>query len=904
MKVNTDEWKVIKRNGELVDFNAKSIENAIQNAAKDLEVEMVDIDLIMEQIFQEIEENLSEGAIGVEDIQDIVVNTLIDFNYHDVVRHFIEYRFEHKRIREFIEAKEAFIEKYKNASNTADATIDDNSNVGARNIAVVNNEIHKPDNIQVSRGLVMRKLRETRPDFDYKQYIRDLQHHRVYKHDESSFCGPQPPYCASISMYPFLNNGLKEIGGLSAAPKNIDSFCGIYINLIFAISSQFAGAIATSEFLLYFDYFARQEWGDNYYLNPGKVTRISVKHKKTIQEQIHQYFQQVIYSINQPTAARGMQSAFVNFSYFDKPFFEGMFGNFVFPDGTKPQWESLCWLQKEFMKWFNAERLKRVLTFPVESFALVYKDGKFLDQDSADFVAEEYARGHSFFTYISDSVDSLSSCCFEGDVRMMYSKDGDNHFEKCEPIKDAYEKNIGKVIKVLGYNPYTLKREWVRGKFIKTTSSELYKIVLKDRSCDWTYMTVTADHIFPILRNGKTIDIEARYLTKTDKMLADRAQWNLSEDDYSEISYVDIQSIERIDDKIDVYCVELEDKESPYFVLSNGIITHNCRLKNKVQTKEFNFTNGNMGVETGSKSVITLNLNRIIQDYFKSELCTREDAISMWKENRNDPDEKSKGSVAKGFAKYLTEILERVYIYHEAYNDILWDEYESGLLPTYNAGFIDLNKQYLTIGINGLNEAAEFLGLECSDNPEYEYFCQLIFSTIKEQNLKHKTKKLNFNTECVPAESLAIKNYNWDKADGYWVPEDRNLYASYIYKPSDPKRDIFEKIRMHGSRFIGDYLDGGSAAHLNLDAHLSKEQYMHILKYAAEEGCQYLTFNIPMSECRKCGHIVNAPIHECPMCGSDHITRYTRIIGYLTAVPNWSKGRQIEEKTRIYESVK
>lgn len=740
MKVNTDEWKVIKRNGELVDFNAKSIENAIQNAAKDLEVEMVDIDLIMEQIFQEIEENLSEGAIGVEDIQDIVVNTLIDFNYHDVVRHFIEYRFEHKRIREFIEAKEAFIEKYKNASNTADATIDDNSNVGARNIAVVNNEIHKPDNIQVSRGLIMRKLRDTRPDFDYKQYIRDLQHHRIYKHDESSFCGPQPPYCASISMYPFLNSGLKEIGGLSAAPKNIDSFCGIYINLIFAISSQFAGAIATSEFLLYFDYFARQEWGDNYYLNPGKVTRISIKHKKTIQEQIHQYFQQVIYSINQPTAARGMQSAFVNFSYFDKPFFEGMFGNFVFPDGTRPVWESLSWLQKEFMKWFNAERLKRVLTFPVESFALVYKDGKFLDQDSADFVAEEYARGHSFFTYISDSVDSLSSC---------------------------------------------------------------------------------------------------------------------------------------------------------------------CRLKNKVQTKEFNFTNGNMGVETGSKSVITLNLNRIIQDYFNiGGLCTREDAINIWKEDRNDPDKRSKGSIARGFMNYLIKILERVYIYHEAYNDILWDEYESGLLPTYNAGFIDLNKQYLTIGINGLNEAAEFIGLECSDNPEYEYFCQLIFSTIKEQNLKHKTKKLNFNTECVPAESLAIKNYNWDKAEGYWVPEDRNLYASYIYKPSDSKRDIFEKIRMHGSRFIGDYLDGGSAAHLNLDAHLSKEQYMHILKYAADEGCQYLTFNIPMSECRKCGHIVNAPIRECPMCGSDHITRYTRIIGYLTAVPNWSKGRQIEEKTRVYESVK
>lgn len=521
MKVNTDEWKVIKRNGELVDFNAKSIERAIQNAAKDLEVEMVDIDLIMEQIFQEIEENLSEGAIGVEDIQDIVVNTLIDFNYHDVVRHFIEYRFEHKRIREFIEAKEAFIEKYKNASNTADATIDDNSNVGARNIAVVNNEIHKPDNIQVSRGLVMRKLRETRPDFDYKQYIRDLLHHRIYKHDESSFCGPQPPYCASISMYPFLNSGLKEIGGLSAAPKNIDSFCGIYINLIFAISSQFAGAIATSEFLLYFDYFARQEWGDNYYLNPGKVTRISVKHKKTIQEQIHQYFQQVIYSINQPTAARGMQSAFVNFSYFDKPFFEGMFGNFVFPDGTRPVWESLCWLQKEFMKWFNAERLKRVLTFPVESFALVYKDGKFLDQDSADFVAEEYARGHSFFTYISDSVDSLSSCCFKGsEVLKIYTKDGKEFLTTIKDFVDsnncsidsAGSRNMKDIYYIDSYNGEddSTKKTKITGVLKKKYSGKMYKFYTDDR-----FIEVTADHLIKVKdKEGNILTIPANFLAK------------------------------------------------------------------------------------------------------------------------------------------------------------------------------------------------------------------------------------------------------------------------------------------------------------------------------------------------------------------------------------------------------
>ena len=517
---------------------------------------------------------------------------------YEAAKHFILYREKHKQIRDYVNNKVSFISKYKNASNTANATVDDNSNVGNRNIAVINAEIHKPDNIEISRGMVMHKLKELAPDFDNKQYIRDLESHIIYKHDESSFSGAIAPYCCSISMYPFLMNGIEGIGGLSAAPNNIDSFCGMYINLIFATSAQFAGAVATSEFLLYFDYFARKEWGDDYYRHSDTKISISTRRQKTILSQIHQYWQQVIYSINQPAAARGMQSAFVNFSYFDKPFFDGMFENFYFPDGTQPIWESLSWIQKEFMKWFNKERLRCLLTFPVESFALVYKDGKFVDEDSAKFVAEEYARGHSFFTYISDTVDSLSSC---------------------------------------------------------------------------------------------------------------------------------------------------------------------CRLKNKVQTKEFNFTNGNMGVETGSKSVITLNLNRIVQDYFNIDgLATREDAQSIWKQDD--------GTIHTEFKIYFCKILERVYLYHVAYNELLWDMYNANLLPVYKSGFIDLNKQYLTIGLNGLNQAAEFLGIQCSDNKEYEEFCQFIFGTIKQSNENNKCKfnghQLTFNTECVPAESLAIKNYNWDKADG------------------------------------------------------------------------------------------------------------------------------------------
>ena len=538
--------------------------------------------------------------------------------------------------------------------------------------------------------------------------------------------------CTSITMYPFLMDGIKGLGGLSASPKNLKSFCGIFCNMIFAISSQFAGAVAVSEALLYFTYFCKKEWGDDFYKRPNEIIeRPCNGEPRTILKEIQQYWQQIIYTINQPAAARGFQSAFVNFSYFDKPFFEGMFGEFYFPDGTKPDWESLSWIQKEFMKWFNAERLKTILTFPVETVTLLYKDGKFLDEDMYNFVCDEYERGHSFFTYISDTVDSLSSC---------------------------------------------------------------------------------------------------------------------------------------------------------------------CRLKNKLQTKEFNFTNGNIGIQTGSKSVITFNLNRIIQLWYRKE-CERQDKKFEFDE-----------TYYTSLKKYLTKIIDRVYKYHHAYNELLWDMHDAGLLPAYKAGFINLNKQYLTLGINGLNQAAEFLGMKCNDNPKYSQFCQEVFSLFKEQNELHKDTNskhhLIFNTEQVPAESLGVKNYNFDKQDGFWTPDDTNLYASYIFKPNDPTVSVLEKIRMHGKNYIGEYLDGGAACHINLDSHLSSKQYKHILEYAAKNGCNYLTFNIPMTECDECGKIVNQPLKECPSCGSKSLTYYSRIIGYLTAVKNWSDARQKEYKTRIFHHIK
>lgn len=623
--------------------------------------------------------------------------------------------------------KNDFITNYIHASNASTGSkYDPNANVCNKNIATLNAEIPKQGNIQFNRYNTSNKIAKLYSKKLAKQYIEDLNSHIIYKNDESSF-GINSPYCVAIQSYPFLVDGLKGLGGLSAAPKNLDSFCGMFVNLVFAVSSQFAGAVAVAGTFNMFDYYARKEWGDEYYKHDDMPARMKYENGEpkpiSISKQIEQYFQQIVYSINQPAAARGFQSAFTNFGYFDKPYFEGMYGDFVFPDGTRPQWESVSYLQKKFMKWLNKERTKCVLTFPVETMSLLYVDGEFVDKEYADFTAEMYAEGHSFFTYLSDSPDTLSSC---------------------------------------------------------------------------------------------------------------------------------------------------------------------CRLSNKITENTFSFTNGLTGESTGSKSVITLNYSRITQNFINEIYGGNRNA---WKDDKED--------FKKKYKEYLIPILERVYKYHTAYNEILWDLYEANMLPVYTAGFIHLNKQYLTLGLNGVNEAWMFLGGECRYSEDYIEFCKMICGTMKEQNTLHKTKKTMFNSEFVPAESLGIKNYKWDLSDGYWVPEGRNCYTSYFFLPDDENVSVIEKMELHGKKFV-ENLDGGSACHINLKEHLSFDQYRQLLNVAGSLGTNYFTFNVKNTECEKCGYISKNTLSECPHCGNKDLTYWTRIIGYLVKTKSFSEGRQIEESKRIY----
>ena len=683
---------VIKRDKKVEPFDVNKIDAAITKAFNAVN-EPIDSDIL-----QDIKDELYiNNIVSVEELQDQLEKALMACDYYDVAKAFILYRRKRAESRALNEKKQ-FIKDYAKAKNAVTGSkYDANANVTEKNIVTLNGELFKGDVIKVNRAILTDKIRELYGEELAKEYIRMLEQHLLYKHDETSIM----PYCVAITMYPFLLEGLQPIGGLSARPKNLDSFCGMFVNLVFAISSQFAGAVATGEFLMYFDYFARKEWGDDYWKRPEEM----VDKHRNIDKTLEQKFQQIVYSINQPAAARNFQSVFWNISYFDKNYFEGIFGEFYFPDGTQPQWESLSWLQKKFAKWFNEERTKCILTFPVETMALLTNGEDVVDEEYADFTAEMYSKGHSFFTYMSDSPDSLSSC---------------------------------------------------------------------------------------------------------------------------------------------------------------------CRLRNEVTDNQFSYSLGAGGIATGSKSVMTLNINRLVQD-----------------------------AVNNGYdmIEYLRENVKKVHKFQTAYNELLKDYLKDGLLTVYTAGFIDMKKQYLTIGVNGVIEAAEFLGIPVNDNPTYREFMQSILKTISDENRKARTKELMFNTEFVPAENLGVKHANWDRKAGYVVP--RDCYNSYFYAVEDTSLTVLDKFKLHGKEYV-QYLDGGSALHMNLDEHLSKEQYRNLLRVAAVNGTNYFTFNIPNTICNDCGHIDKRYLKECPKCGSKNVDYATRVIGYLKRISNFSQARQEEASRRFY----
>lgn len=688
-------FTITKRDGSKDRFSLDKIMNAIVKAFDSVKrpADLGSISKIISNL--DIHDN-----IKVEDIQNQVEVSLMREGYYDVAKSFMIYRQQHSEDRETL-SKLEFLAEYCEAANAATGSkYDANANVEHKNIATLIGELPKSNFIRLNRRLLTDRIKKMYGKELANEYVDKLNHHFIYKNDETSLAN----YCASITMYPWLIGGTTSIGGNSTAPTNLKSFCGGFVNMVFMVSSMLSGACATPEFLMYMNYFIGLEYGKDYYKNADKVVDLSLK-QRTIDKIITDCFEQIVYSINQPTGARNYQAVFWNVAYYDKYYFESIFGNFYFPDGSQPDWNGLSWLQKRFMTWFNTERTKAVLTFPVETMALLTKDGECMDKEWGDFTAEMYSKGHSFFTYMSDNADSLSSC---------------------------------------------------------------------------------------------------------------------------------------------------------------------CRLRNEITDNGFSYTLGAGGVSTGSKSVLTVNLNRCIQYAVNNNLDYKE---------------------------YLGEIVDLCHKVQLAYNENLKNLQEHGMLPLFDAGYINISRQYLTIGINGLVEAAEFMGLKITPNDEYRDFVQGVLGIIEKYNKKYRSKDVMFNCEMIPAENVGVKHAKWDREDGYFVP--RDCYNSYFYVVEDDSLNIIDKFKLHGAPYI-EHLTGGSALHMNLEEHLSKQQYAQLLKIAAKEGCNYFTFNIPNTICNDCGTIDKRYLHECPHCHSKNVDYLTRIIGYLKRVSNFSQARQEEAARRYY----
>lgn len=724
--------KVTKRNGSIEDFDLSKIEKAVKKAYRSQGQEVSET--ILAELNYVFTRDYKDVTLSVEHIQDEVEKILFDLAPYKVARAYVTYREHHKQAR-FIRERLDYMERYSSSSENAatSSETDANANVTMKNVANLEGEVYKTTNRTIQRQRMKDKLNEMFPELA-KQYEEDLNHHIIYTHDEAS-TPVLKQYCMAVSLYPLMLEGVGNIDGVTPGPPNdLQSFSGQITNLIFLLSSQCKGAVAVGEYFIALNYYVVKEFGPIWYEKLDEIaTSDFCIQKRTIRDSILKAFKQFVWGINQPAGNRSYQSPFTNISYYDHTYFESLFGEFVYPDGSKPEWKAIDTLQRMFMKWFNKLRLKQVLTFPVETMAMVHDGHDIIDKEYKQLTAEMYAEGHSFFTYISDSADSLASC---------------------------------------------------------------------------------------------------------------------------------------------------------------------CRLKNELTENTFSPTSGLTGVMTGSCNVITLNINRIIQDWY-------------WKEERfiNGTEDGRAASLEcedwkPSFKKYLTSILERVYKYHIAFKTMLYETEEKGMFAASNGGYIHISKLYSTVGINGLNEAARFLGLEVGNNEEYFEFLQLILETIKEQNKLHsihdKKRPFLFNSEVVPAEGLGGKNYNWDKEDGYWVPEDENLYNSYFYNAHDDT-SVLDKFILHGRKTY-QYTDGGSAAHINLSDHLSKEQYLKLIDFAIAQGTNYFTFNIPNSRCNNCGHITKSIMTECPKCGCKHITYYTRVIGYLRPIDKFGEDRQIEAKKRVYKS--
>ncbi len=589
-----------------------------------------------------------------------------------------------------------------------DSSIDVNANVRSTNVYTYFNEVSKPITKLYSIYAIYEKMKRLFGIDDAKTFLRYQMYGDIYLHDahHSAFA----PYCYAYSLRPIVEKGLFFIDSIKSTPaKHLSSYIQHVIQFVMFASNQQSGAVGLPDFFVWLAYFYKKD------LESGVIPKEKEK------EYLEQHFQIFTYSINQPI--RGTQSPYTNYTYLDRNYINAIFENETYPNGERiiENTELIIELQKRYWEWIVREREKQMFTFPVLTASLLYKDGKFVDEDSARFINRVNLKWQDTNLYISESIDAVASCC-------------------------------------------------------RLTSS-----------------------------------------TK-------------------------------------------EIKFSPF--------GEEPELKGMVNSI------GGSDLNIGSFKVVTINLPRIAL------------------ETRNKEE----------FKKRLTEKVVLVQKVLAAIRSLITDRIAQGVLPLYNLGLMDLNRQYGTVGINGFFEALEILGMVeyGPDGVKYtsegEKFGEEILDLIGELNRQgRKVLGFTFNVEQIPAE----------KAAATFAEKDRILYGTdyQVYSnqwlPLTSASDMMNRIKYSG-RFDRK-VSGGAILHVNIDSPFKdEEQSWNLLNLIAKMGVVYFAFNTKISVCKH-GHAFYG--EKCPTCGNNKVDEFIRIVGYLVPVSSFNKHRKVEYKERKFYPV-
>ena len=303
---------------------------------------------------------------------------------------------------------------------------------------------------------------------------------------------------------------------------------------------------------------------------------------------------------------------------------------------------------------------------------------------------------------------------------------------------------------------------------------------------------------------------------------------------------------------------------------SSSTLSSCCRLRSDRSSEYFN-SFGAGSTKIGSLGVCTINLPRIA---FKSK-----NNIDRFIE-----DLKELVKVCSQVNNAKRKIVERRIGKHH---------------PLYELGFMDIRKQYSTVGINGFNEAIEILGENILEEKGQELGIKII-DTINTENERY-SKQYNapHNCEQIPGESVSVKLADKDRLLKY--NKEYELYSNQFI-PLTVNADVLDRIKLQG--IFDKKFTGGAICHINVETMIEDEaKIVDLIKYCAKQGVVYWAINYNLQECEE-GHLTVGKNSNCTICGKPIINNYTRVVGFLTNTKNWHPTRRkIDYPNRVFYKV-